>query len=126
MRLNELVEVQIDEFPMNEMANLYPTKTGIGRVLWLGEVGGQHGPRIKVSNTPGKFNNSDYFVLTVDTDPQPVTFKSGSTNVKVSSKELDKIKSWVTKNHTVLIELWNIHETGDGDDQAILAKLEKV
>lgn len=49
MKLSDLKESEI----MLEVANLPSRATGVGYVMYFGEVGGQHGPRIKVSNTPG-------------------------------------------------------------------------
>ena len=61
MKLSDLHQHQI----MLEMASLYPSETGVGYVMWFGEVSGQHGPRIKVSNQPGRFAIDDNFTLSV-------------------------------------------------------------
>ena len=76
MKLFELTEDAILAAPMNEMANFYPQETGLGVVIWFGEVGGQHGPRIKVSNIAGKFAINDNFVISVSRNPQVLTPKS--------------------------------------------------
>lgn len=119
MRLNELKDGK--HLVMYEMANLYPQKTGLPVVLYFGEVGGQHGPRIKVSNTPGKFNTGDNFVVSVDRNPE---IKAGKSSL--TSNQLSSVYEWVKLNYDVLMELWKIHETGDGDNDAALAKLQKV
>lgn len=106
---------------MHEMANLYPQKTGLPVVMYFGEVGDQHGPRIKVSNTTGKFNKSDNFVVSVDTNPE---IKAGKA--KFAQSELDDIFDWIKLNHDVLMQLWQIHETGDGDVDTALAALKKI
>jgi hypothetical protein len=120
MKLSELSDKQ-EEHLMFEMANLYPQKTGLSVVMYFGEVGGQHGPRLKVSNTPGKFNTSDNFVVSVSENPE---VKAGKE--KISQAALSQIFEWVKLNYTELMELWKIHETGDGDVDSVLAKLKKV
>lgn len=123
MKLEQLVnELLILESPMNEMANLYPQKTGLPVVIWFGEIGGQHGPRIKVSNFPGKFDQYKCFVLTVS--KTPVNQTPESTKVKKSVE--DEIKDWIVLNYEDLMVLWKIHETGDGDPEPVFARLKKV
>lgn len=107
---------------MNEMANLFPTTTGLERVIWFGEVGGQHGPRIKVSNVKGKFSLTDNFIISVAKDPSVLTPRS----VKIKSKELDDLFDWVKLNYSILMQLWSVHESGDGDANALLQSLQKI
>lgn len=128
MKLSELNQ----SMPMFEMANLMPRSTGVGYVMHFGEVGGQHGPRIKVSNTPGKFNTGSNFSLSVSKEPEVMT-PPGS--VGISQGELNKIVYWMQINYDDLMLLWEIHETGDDivlpDGQflsvvEILSRLKKV
>lgn len=123
MKLNELQmsEEDILTAPMNEMANLYPTKTGLPVVIWFGEVGGQHGPRIKVSNVPGKFAVDDNFVVAVVKAPFVLTKKS----VRLSASKVQDVLDWVQNNYDELMELWKIHESGDGDAEEVLARLKR-
>lgn len=104
---------------MNEMANLYPSRTGVNYVMWFGEVGGQHGPRIKVSNEKGKFAIHSNFTLSVSKTPEVMT-PEGS--VHISERDLNKIKEWIVQNHDNLMLLWRVHETGD----AVLVKNEQT
>ena len=123
VKLTELLtEQEILESPMNEMANLYPNDTGLPTVIWFGEVGGQHGPRIKVSNEPGRFDQRNCFVLTVS--KQPVNQTPKSTKVKKSIET--EIKDWIILNYDDLMELWKIHETGNGNPHPILMRLKKL
>lgn len=108
--------------PMLEMANLHPDDTGLHRVIWIGEVGGQHGPRIKVSNLKGKYSKSDNFVISVNKDPIVLTPKS----MKISQDELDNILDWVKLNYSELMELWNAFESGSGSITKLLTKLKKI
>lgn len=125
MKLNELTlddQDQLLQAPMNEMANLYPMKTGLPVVLWFGEVGGQHGPRIKVSNIRGKFAAHDTFVISVTHEPKVLTPKSASLDLDVQTDIID----WIKLNYDILMEMWKLHETGDGDLETLLAKLQKI
>jgi hypothetical protein len=124
MKLNELfdAEAQILAAPMNEMANLYPTKTGLPVVVWFGEVGGQHGPRIKVSNIAGKFASHSCFVVNVAKEPEVLTPKSA----ELSTAKIEEVFDWVKLNYDELMELWKIHETGDGDADEVLSRLKKI
>ena len=124
MKLNELVDLEqkILDAPMMEMANLYPKETGLSTVIWLGEVGGQHGPRIKVSNVPGKFAANDNFVISVSRNPVVLTPKS----MKLNSRKLEDLLDWVILNYEVLMELWNIHESGDGSAHEVIQNLQRL
>lgn len=122
MKISALLEQEILNSPMNEMANLFPTTTGLERVIWFGEVGGQHGPRIKVSNVKGKFSLTDNFIISVAKDPSVLTPRS----VKIKSKELDDLFDWVKLNYSILMQLWSVHESGDGDANALLQSLQKI
>jgi hypothetical protein len=124
MKLFELVstEKSILDADMNEMANLYPKETGLQVVCWFGEVGGQHGPRLKVSNTPGKFNKNSNFVISVAKNPIVLTPKAAL----VSSSKIEDVIDWIKLNYDDLMELWKIHESGDGEAQIILNRLKKI
>ena len=108
--------------PMCEMANLFPNETGLERVIWFGEVEGQHGPRIKVSNIKGKFALNDNFVISVDKNPRVLTPKS----MKIKQSELDDLFDWVKINYDNLMEMWKIYESGNGDLIPLLSALKKI
>ena len=124
MLLSELMdrELSILNAPMNEMANLYPTLTGLPVVIWFGEVGGQHGPRVKVSNVPGRFDASNCFVVSVAREPEVLTPKS----VKIKAAKIEDVTDWIKINYDELMELWKIHESGDGDSTEVLSRLKKI
>lgn len=124
MRLDELLmaEEHILQAPMNEMANLYPKETGLPCVVWFGEVGGQHGPRLKVSNVPGKFSTESNFVVSVTREPRVLTPKSA----ELSTTKIEDVLDWIKLNYDELMELWQIHETGDGDSIEVLSRLKKL
>jgi hypothetical protein len=123
MKINEiLTEEEILAAPMNEMANLYPVETGLPVVIWFGEVGGQHGPRVKVSNAPGRFDSMNCFVMSVSKNPSIYTPNS----VRLSADKVQDVMDWIMLNYTDLMELWKIHETGNGNAQQVLARLQKI
>lgn len=124
MLLHEFVDTELNilSAPMNEMANLYPSTTGLPVVVWFGEVGGQHGPRIKVSNVPGRFDSQNCFVVNVSREPVILTPKS----VRIKTSQIDDIIDWVKINYDDLMKLWKIHETGDGDALEVLSNLKKI
>jgi len=106
---------------MMEMSNLTPDETGIPYVIWLGRVGGQHGPRIKVSNKIGKMID-DCFVMTVSKNPVIQTPKS----VKISKDVVDDISDWIVLNYDVLMKLWDVYETGKGKSAPLLLQIKKI
>jgi hypothetical protein len=108
--------------PINEMAGLPPKNTGLGVFLWIGKVGGQHGPHIKVSNKKGAFAEDDCFVISVGQPPQVMTPKS----VGLKQNELDDVLDWVSLNHDELMALYKMYETGDGDVIELLSALKKL
>lgn len=103
-----LNEFDILNSPMFEMANLFPNVTGIPYAIWFGEVGGQHGPRIKVSNIKGKFAANDNFVIVVSKEPWIATPKS----CKLSKSEMDDIFDWIILNYDILMDMWQMYENG--------------
>lgn len=104
----EVEKCIIEAFTM-QMANLAPSDTGLPVVIWFGEVGGSHGPRIKVSNIKGKFAANDCFVMSVSREPQVLTPK----NAKLKSHEIEDLKDWIKINYEVLMQAWLAFETGE-------------
>jgi len=124
MKLSNILDEEeaILSAPMCEMANLFPDDTGLERIIWFGEVGGQHGPRIKVSNVKGKFALNDNFVISVDKNPRVLTPRS----MKIKNSELEDIFDWVKINYDDLMEMWKIYESGSGSPQRIILQLKKI
>jgi hypothetical protein len=125
MKLTELLidaEDAILQAPMIEMANLFPTDTGLQYAIWFGEVDGQHGPRVKVSNIRGKFAASDNFVISVTREPKILTPKS----VKINIDDQTDITDWIKLNYDDLMKMWKVYETGDGSLVPIIQDLKKL
>ena len=120
MKINELL--QEDDILLCEMSNFYPKKTGLASVLFLGKVGGQHGPRIKVSNVRKTFAYNDNFTITVDKDPRIIY----PEKVKLSKNEVEDIIDWIKLNYEKLLWLWKFHETGDEVEVMMNGKLQSL
>lgn len=116
-----MVEQEILAAPMMEMANLSSKDTGLAYVIWFGEVGGHHGPRIKVSNVKGKFAVNDNFVISVDPEPRILTPRSR----KISQSDVDDICDWIKLNYDVLHKLWHAYEHDDATLH-LFAQLKKL
>ena len=114
-------QILAEAINMVEMANLFPQQTGLPVVVWFGEVGGQHGPRIKVSNVKGKMTH-DCFVVSVSKQPVVLTPRS----CKLSQSTIEDVFDWVVLNYDTLMQLWNVHESGDGDSMSLLAQLKRI
>jgi len=124
MKITELLmtEEQILASPMLEMANLQTNFTGLPVVIWMGKIGGMHGPCIKVSNKKGGFAEDDNFVINVDKDPRVLTPKA----VKLKGDEVEEIEDWIKLNYDALMNLWKHFEKGEGDFIQLLSKIKKL
>ena len=126
MKIHELLteeqQLQLVEAEMFEMANFSPDDTGIPYIMWMGEVGVQHGPRIKVSNVKGKFAKDNNFVMSISKDPINLTPKYAG----VSTDTIDDIKDWIKLNHETLMKLYKVFETGNGSAIELLNVLKKL
>lgn len=95
-KLNEFYNSSsLSEDEMMEMANVYSEDTGIKNVvIWVGPNPGQHWKRIKISNIPNKWGDSNCFTLTIP------DFKIiGNVNTKLITKDvLEDIKNWININ----------------------------
>jgi len=119
--LSEELQQQLVEAELTEMANLAPDETGLKYVIWIGEVGGQHGPRIKVSNIKGKFAANDNFVMSISKDPANLTPKFS----KISTDDIEDIIDWIKLNYDLLMKIWKAYETGSGTID-LLNQLQKI
>lgn len=106
MRLVEIV--LFDDPPLEEMANLFKDDTGIDYPLWIGKVGGHHGPRIKVSNIPHKMRLDNCFVVSVSQTPEVLTPQTCT----IPAKEVQQILQWIRINFDDLMILWWMFERG--------------
>ena len=107
MKLHEFyTEEEADKF-LFEMANFGGAVTGIENVIvWASQAqdgAKRHGPRIKVSSHyTSKAKADDFFVLSIQDDPQVV---AGESFLKTD--DLQDIKDWVVLNKEALMKFWN-------------------
>ena len=100
-----------DQMNLFEMTNLSPKHTGLDHHIWISSKGNaKHGPRVKVSNVPGKFASDDSFSMSVEHNP---THRAGS--VKIKSEHAEKVKDWIRLNHDFLHKAWH-SDTMDSED----------
>ena len=105
----KLIELTLNQDPpLMEMANLFKSDTGLDYPIWIGRVGGQHGPRVKVSNVLGKWRMNDNFVVSVSKNPRLLT----KDTCKLTNTDLQRIYHWIKLNYDDLMLLWWIFERG--------------
>jgi hypothetical protein len=113
----------LEEQDLYEFANLDDMDTGIKNIILHAYSQGDgkklpHGARIKVSNIRGKYSNSDNFVLDIKTG----TIVEGQC--KLSNKELQQIRNWISLNREELISYWD--SEGSMVTRAFLNSIKKV
>ena len=118
--IREIYEILTpDQMTLWEMTNLRPKDTGLDQHIWMsGKGGAKHGPRVKVSNTPGKFDSNDSFSMSVDHEP----VKRAGT-VKIKPEHVEKIRDWIKLNHDHLHKCWHSDTMGSQDHLEGIKKL---
>lgn len=100
-----------DQMSLYEMTNLSPKHTGLDHHIWISSKGhAKHGPRVKVSNVPGKFDSENSFSMSVEHEP---THRAGTINIK--KEHVEKVKDWIKLNHDFLHTAWK-SEKMDSED----------
>lgn len=121
MKLDELM-IDFDHDFLLEMAmRVKPANSGLRQVIWVStkdHAKGRHGPRLKVSNVVGKFDDTDNFSVTLTKEPLIIAGRS-----KFGHSENEDILDWVKINYDPLIKYW---EDEYEDDAQFYAELVKV
>lgn len=96
-----------------EMANLSPKRTGLPLYIWASEKKASHGPRIKVSVTPGKMDQLQCVLITVEDEPKIIGRPELAK--QISADDFRKIKAFIKLNREALEGYWfrRIQDTGD-------------
>ena len=99
------------ETELNEMANVSKNTTGLNVCIWvLSEILVEHNlPRIKFQNNYGnKVQPQSMIPMSISDNPQ-ILIK----NIKlgISTKDFEKIRSWVILNKDLLLRYWNYDAT---------------
>jgi hypothetical protein len=113
--LRKYIDMVIEEDKndlIHEMANVGPKRHGIDNVyIFVGKTNKQHGLRVKVSRVPGKYDDSDNFIIqmpSLDYDPEQVPRW-------IKEATMNKILSWIKLNQKLLMDyeqgvIWDTDE----------------
>ena len=106
-KLLEKYYIEGNKEQLYEFADLVPEDTGLTVVVWIdGPRKMKHGKRIKFqNNNSNRLNGGEIIPMTITDDPQIP--KSVTTKLKISNKDLNKIKSWIKLNKEVLLDYSN-------------------
>ena len=106
-KLLEKYYIEDNKEQLYEFADLVPEDTGLTVVVWIdGPRKMKHGKRIKFqNNNSNRLNGGEIIPMTITDDPQIP--KSVTTKLKISNKDLNKIKSWIKLNKEVLLDYSN-------------------
>lgn len=85
-----------------EMANLTSAQTGITGTVFISTAMGQHGPRVKYFERPGRTQPS--FSVSVGDTPAVV---ANSLPVRVVRQMSPQVVEWVRQNRNELLDFWN-------------------
>ncbi len=85
-----------------EMANLPTEKTGVEGVVFISTKMGQHGPRVKYFQKPGRDQPS--FSVSIETEPKVV---ASSLDERVRDRIAPRVIAWVALNRADLLRFWN-------------------
>jgi hypothetical protein len=115
LELRKYIDMVIEEDKndlIHEMANVGPKRHGIDNVyIFVGKTNKQHGLRVKVSRVPGKYDDSDNFIIqmpSLDYDPEQVPRW-------IKEATMNKILSWIKLNQKLLMDyeqgvIWDTDE----------------
>ena len=106
-KLLEKYYIEDNKEQLYEFADLVPEDTRLTVVVWIdGPRKMKYGKRIKFqNNNSNRLNGGEIIPITISDDPQ--IQKSFTTKLKISNKDLNKIKSWIKLNKEVLLDYSN-------------------
>ena len=96
--------IESNKQPLYEFADLVQEDTNLKVVIWVdGPRTMKHGKRIKFqNNTSNKLNGGEMIPMTIEDEPQiPNSIKS---KLKISQKEVKRIRNWIILNRKVLLD----------------------
>ena len=106
-----LADGELHDIPLSEMTGISPKRSGLCVFIWVSSKGSnKHDPRIKVSNTLGKFDTSDNFSISIEDKPE---IKIGVSKIK--TEYLEDALDWIKLNRTHLLKIWH-SDTLDSQD----------
>jgi len=86
-----------------EMSNFFPKTTGLTKVVYVSPGQGQHGPRIKLSGSSGRYDPQDNVSITISQSPEVV----GLIPKGIAAHDINLAKEWIQLNFAVLMQFWN-------------------
>ena len=89
-----------------EMANLTSAQTGITGTIFISTAMGQHGPRVKYVERPGRTQPS--FSVSIS---DASTVVANSLPVRVVRQMAPQVIDWVLKNKDALLDFWHHGDT---------------
>jgi hypothetical protein len=91
-----------DERDLFEMANLYPTTTGLPMTVWVSPRGNaKHDARVKVNASHGsQMDISNTAVVGIRPNPSII-------EGNLSSADFAAVSNWITLNRVALIDYWD-------------------
>jgi hypothetical protein len=106
-----------DDVDLFEMANLFPTTTGLPMTVWVSPKGNaRHDVRIKVNMTHGnQMSIANTAVVSVRPAPRLITGQLSPTDMQI-------VSDWVQLNETPIISYWN----GTIDTATLVSRLRPV
>jgi hypothetical protein len=107
----------MDDVDLFEMANLYPTTTGLPMTVWVSPRGNaRHDVRIKVNMVHGnQMSITNTAVVTVRPVPRLVAGQLTPTDMQA-------VSDWVQLNETPLVSYWD----GTIDTATLIGRLRRV
>lgn len=89
-----------------EMANLTSAQTGVAGTIFISTAMGQHGPRVKYFERPGRTQPS--FSVSIAHPPAVV---ANSLPPRIVRQMAPQVIAWVERNRDALLDFWNNGDT---------------
>lgn len=91
---------QHSEDEMFEMSNFYPADTGLSMSVWI-----MTKAEYKHKKPQMKFQDEDKMLYPISIEDEPVLLAKNA-NPKISSSDLNALKSWIVLNKDALLDHW--------------------
>lgn len=133
IKAGSLNEKLTDEFEEDEfekelfyMTNLDKRRTNLPMMIWVKTV-----PIDKEHDVPCVMFNNTYAnrverseMVSISISDNPEILSKPSPKLQISAKDFEKLKQWIIKNKTVLLEYWN--SNGSMCISNFLSRIKKV
>lgn len=107
-----LVQLEESQDLIHEMANVGPKRHGIDNVyIYVGKTNKQHGLRVKISRTPGRYDNNDTFVIQMPS----LDYDHAQVPRWIKHDTMGQILDWIKLNQQLLAD-YEFGKIWDTDD----------